>query len=126
MRKKTREQRPRRKYVKARTIPVYVVMRRRGNACLTVAGLLTVFWTAVMLGSAGGWSVLHTWVTLAVAAAAFAAVACYVAAAIRTQKQSVLARPVPAPRAGGDSPVTHPGVSHLHPVPVLTAPEEAK
>jgi hypothetical protein len=108
-----------------RRVPVHVVMRRRGGACLGAAGLVTMFLTCAMLGAGGGWSPWHTGLALTVAGSAMAALACYVAATLRTPKQTVLAQPVALP-ASSDSPVTHPGVSHLRPVPVLTAPGQEK
>lgn len=114
------------KEVKARTIAVYVVMRRRGHACLGVGTVLTVFLAMTLLGSGGDWAGLHTWLTLTIAGTGVAALACYLAATARTPKQSVMVKPEPAPTGAGDSPVTHPKVTHLSPAPVLTFVEQVR
>lgn len=110
---------PPRTYPKARTVAVHQVMRRRGNACLIAAGVVAAFLIVFMCGSGGTWSSWHTWLTLTVATIAAAALACYVAATLRAPKETVLAQLAPAPRTG-DSPVTHPGVSHLSPASAVT------
>jgi hypothetical protein len=116
---------PPRTYPKARTTAVHQVMRRRGNACLTAASILATFLAVFMCGAGGTWSSWHTWLTLTVAGTAGAALACYVAATLRAPKETVLAQLAPAPRTG-DSPVTHPGGSHLQPAPVLTPSGQEK
>ena len=107
-----------------RTMPVHQVMRRRGDVCLIVAGVFFTFFTVFTSGAGATWTPWHTWLILAVAGFAAAALACYVAATLRAPKATVLAQLGPPPR--GESPVTHPGVSHLSPAPALTSLEQEK